>query len=432
MNGKVNKTGGGNCAIKGIVEEAKARGIITAGDFVELIKQKTDESGTYGEDTLLYNTATKNYEAVLLSENRVAIGSIKNSGSSALYVIVCEFDGMTINVVNSKMLCSTNNSSNINFSICALNENKFCVLWQQGDGNLSYYICEVIDNEIADYSGTAIYDATVQVSCKKSFISLSENRILGICLISNFVNIVIFSINNNTVELENKYLLKDQKGLLSQLKKISNDRILAMIYSRDSSAKWDYYLITVEQDAIVINDKKEFNCTSIGTSEIHCTSLKLDYNKFILFYSNVYKIFATIININADTINDTFTETLIYDETYCGTAISSILIDSNNLILLHSKSLNCYLYSLQCNIREDVITISTDTQISAMQNSGLSISNVANEMGLAFIAHSYSTNNYMYGMMYDPKIEKLAQKVKNKQSTIARHSKNKCKRRTTC
>lgn len=429
MEGRVNKAGGGNCAVKGIIEEAKARGIITAGDFVEFIKQKTDESGTYGEDTELYNTASKNYEAILLSENRVAIGSIKYSGSSALYVTVCEFSNMTIQIITNKAILTTNNSSDISFSMCALNENKFCVFYHQGTHGFVCQTCEIVNNEIVNTSSS---DNNIQIQEQGNFIALSENHIIGIYLISNFVNIVIISIDGNKAKIENKYLLTGQKGFLMRLKKLSNNRMLAMIYSGNTASTWDFYLFTVGEDTLVINDKKQFESSYIGNTNARCTSLKLNYNKIILFYSSLSVIYACIININTDTIDDISTEVLISQEAYCGQAISPILIDANNIILLHSSTNNYYLYSLQCNIQEDIITVSTDTQISAIQNSGNSISNIANETGLTFIAHSHSSSNYLYGMMYDTKIEKVAQKVQSKQSTIARHSKNKCKRRTTC
>lgn len=402
-----------------------------AGDFVEYIKQKTDESGTYGEDTLLYNTATKNYEAVLLSENRVAIGSVNNSGSLALHVTICEFNDMTIQVVCSERLYY-NSSSSItpSFSMCALNENKFCVFYMQGSiQGIQYIICEIANNEIIFDKKNISFSQTLQRL--GNFIALSENRIVGICLISNFVNIVTISINGNNFVVENKYELTGQQGLFMRLEKLNNDKFLAMIYVKTGSRTNDIYLFTIGEDTFIINDHKQYDFFALSASIPMYTSLKLNYNKVILFASSTSDIDAVIININTEIIDSVSSTRLISNIGYAGFAISPVVIDSNNVLLLHSLTANKYLYSLQCNIQENEITVSTDTQISATPNSGASISNIVNEMGLTFIAHSFSTSNYLHGMIYDPKIEELAQKVQNKQSTIARHSKNKCYRRTT-
>lgn len=84
---------------------------------------------------------------------------------------------------------------------------------------------------------------------------------------------------------------------------------------------------------------------------------------------------------------------------YTGYVISAVQLDENRVFIAHSYSSNYHLYGVVCTINGATITYGTDTQLSSTKNAGLAISACLLPNGNVFIAHCYSTNYNLYGMV---------------------------------
>lgn len=84
--------------------------------------------------------------------------------------------------------------------------------------------------------------------------------------------------------------------------------------------------------------------------------------------------------------------------TNTGFAISAVCLDNNRVFIAHSYGTDKYLYGIICTINGAKITYGKDTQLSTTANTGQKISAVLLPNGNVFIAHSYDTKCYLYGM----------------------------------
>ena len=85
---------------------------------------------------------------------------------------------------------------------------------------------------------------------------------------------------------------------------------------------------------------------------------------------------------------------------HTGNAISAVALDSTHVFIAHSYNSSYYLYGIVCTISGTTITVGTDTAINSSVNSGSAISAVALDSTHVFIAHSYNSSKYyLYGIV---------------------------------
>lgn len=122
-------------------------------------------------------------------------------------------------------------------------------------------------------------------------------------------------------------------------------------------------------------------------------------NVFIAFpYAGNYYLYGTVCEISGTTITpgDMFK---LSDINYTGATISTQLLDSGNVFIVHSYNTNYYLYAMVVTIDGTTITAGTDIQLSSMNYSGLNISAVTLDNNKVFIAHCYGSDYHLYGMV---------------------------------
>lgn len=90
---------------------------------------------------------------------------------------------------------------------------------------------------------------------------------------------------------------------------------------------------------------------------------------------------------------------LSQNATYSGQSISAVTLDENRVFIAHSYGSSYYLYGVVCTINGATITYGTDTELNSYASAGAQISAVKLQDGRVFIAHSYSGNYYLYGMI---------------------------------
>lgn len=115
--------------------------------------------------------------------------------------------------------------------------------------------------------------------------------------------------------------------------------------------------------------------------------------------SNDAKCVMGIVCTVSDTTFTIGTDTQITSASYTGYALSACLLSNGDVFIAHSYGSSFYLYGIVCTISGTTITKGTDTVISNSDRDGFSMSTCLLSDGKVFIAHSYSTNYYLYGVV---------------------------------
>ena len=130
------------------------------------------------------------------------------------------------------------------------------------------------------------------------------------------------------------------------------------------------------------------------------SAVELDENRVFIAhsYGSSYYLYGVVVTINGVTIT-VGTDTQLTSTKNAGYEISAVKLEENKVFIAHSYDTNYYLNSVVCTISGTTITKGTDTQLSSTQYSGMCISIKLLPNGNVFIAHSYSTNYNLYGII---------------------------------
>ena len=143
----------------------------------------------------------------------------------------------------------------------------------------------------------------------------------------------------------------------------------------------------------VINSNSYSGHYSISTVVLDSTHVFIAYG----YSSNIHDVVCTVngttITVGVDTTINTAIDNSIH-------SISAVALDSTHVFIAHIyDSSNKYLYGVVCTISGTTITAGTDTAINSNSYSGSVISAVALDSTHVFIAHSYSALHCLYGIV---------------------------------
>ena len=132
-------------------------------------------------------------------------------------------------------------------------------------------------------------------------------------------------------------------------------------------------------------------------------AILLEENKVFITYGNSssYYLYGTIVEIDGLTMTVTTTQ-LSSTSNSCRSTPACVLLEPNKVFIAHSYSSNSYLYGTIVEINGLEMTPTT-TQLSSTSNSCYNVSPacVLLEPNKVFIAHSYSSNSYLYGTIVE-------------------------------
>ena len=92
-------------------------------------------------------------------------------------------------------------------------------------------------------------------------------------------------------------------------------------------------------------------------------------------------------------------DTAIVASQYAGYNIAAVLIDSDTVFIAHSYNTSYGLYCTVCKISGATITCGTPTNLNSIRYAGRFLKAIKLDDGRIFIAHSYSSNYHLYGML---------------------------------
>lgn len=109
--------------------------------------------------------------------------------------------------------------------------------------------------------------------------------------------------------------------------------------------------------------------------------------------------FVQFINGAASTETGVSEDVQLGSESQTGYRISAVELPGNRVFIAHSYGSNYYLYGMIVTVNVDKIVVNFDTQLSNVYRSGFAISAKLLKDGRIFIAHSYNSSSYLYGMV---------------------------------
>lgn len=109
--------------------------------------------------------------------------------------------------------------------------------------------------------------------------------------------------------------------------------------------------------------------------------------------------FVEYINGVAGQTTQASSETVLGDAEKTGTAMSAVALDGNRVFIAHSYGSSYYLYGMVVTIDGVNIVAGADTQLSTASNSGYRVSACLLPNGNVFIAHSCESSYYLYGIV---------------------------------
>lgn len=168
----------------------------------------------------------------------------------------------------------------------------------------------------------------------------------------------------------------------------------------------DYYLygivVTVNGASIEKGTDTQLSSTTYSGNRI--SAVTLDENRVFIAHSTATTsnasnyLYGMICSVDGATIK-VETDTKLSDSSYGGRSISAKLISMNTVFIAHNYGGNYYLYGLVCTISGTTITAGTDTKLVGSSDAGQTISVCPLSNGNVFIAHSRTSNYYLYGIV---------------------------------
>lgn len=147
--------------------------------------------------------------------------------------------------------------------------------------------------------------------------------------------------------------------------------------------------------------------TAIDTAEYsgrEISAVELDNNRVFIAFApdSTYYLHSIVVTIQGANII-LGTKTQLSTKKYSGGMISAVLVEKNKVFIAHSSDSHTantnYLNGMVCTISETTIMASSSVQISSGNISGFHALTELLPSGKIFIAHSYGSDYYLYGML---------------------------------
>lgn len=388
------------------MEEAKANGIVTAGDFVELVKQKVTEDGTFGLSTMLDSSANStgtDITATALSDTRIAI--LHNGiNSTKKYLTICEINNTEISVVANTEL-TIESYKDYYSSIVALSENEVIISYYQ-ESALCACVCKISDTQIELGTQVTIHNnqshknvlVLTKINENKAFLAFGVGY-------NHLLYGAVLSVNKLTITsgVATQISAGDYSGEGKETITLLNENKIFIAYGIRSARVLSGAIIEINEIIMTVlqRDIQLISATDTGHA---ISAVALSESKVIVFYNySTYKLSAVICSIK-ESIKIEANINLLDINVQSGALCAEKLSDTE-VYLFHTVN-GSGLYALKCTVNDDIILSGTDLQLSANSSINKNISTTITSMNKIFIAYAGNQNNNLYGIAYDDKVEK--------------------------
>ena len=404
MRGEFEGSGGGGVDyINGIVRQCQVKGIVTAGDFVKLITDYQEATGSIptllnsnnATDQSIYKVST-----TALNESTVVITYVTGTNASnKTYVCACTVLG-EITIGTPILVASLSNDVVYGLKLVTMDSTHVCIVMSASYSKEVYertktILCSVIGTEI-----------TLGTTCRSSYYAQnSSNTLSAIALDSNnvltsfssygtsndgYLRYLLFTVTSGATGGPNEFV--DIKNLLSanwvytHLVRLSNDRAVNIICNPNKKTLY-YQIITISNNTIAISPSTPalLNITVGSVYSISVTSLSED--KILLAYDG--KVCICTVSNNKLTKG---VETLINPDVNTGNATSVTRISESIVFITYGG-----LYMSLCEIDGDVITIKKTMKIADKETVNFTLNTVMLNESKFAVFYRDQENNYLYG-----------------------------------
>jgi hypothetical protein len=422
MEAKLYGQNKGGTSINGIIKDyyAYAGENISAGDLVEYVNGIAGKKD-YGEsvDTQL-STQTdsgQTISAVALDESRIFIAhsypASKAGSGSYLYGMVCTINGATITKGTDTAL-STVSQMGSNISTILLDDGSVFIAY----GYKLYGMVVNIDGTtITAGTDTLIVDA--DLAGQTSLVKLNNGNIFiahryGSGTSNSYLYGMVVSISGSTITkgTDTALVSSAQSGNTISTCLLPNGNVF-IAHSYGSSYHLYGMVVTIDGDTIKAgSDIALVSYTNTGYTI--STELLPSGKVFIAHSYGSMGLYGMLVTIEGTTITKG-TDTALISKSSMANAISTCLLPDGNVFIAHNKDASSnvssyYLNGMIATINGDTITAGTDTSLyfnnTVYSHSGYTISALLLLNGIVFIAHSMSTNFYLYALMLGIDYEK--------------------------
>jgi len=315
--------------------------------FYGVVCTISGESIIMGTVTKLTNTINAKYSisATLLSENKIFItyNSIYTSGGANVNAVICTVDGTSV-TVGENTLKSISCSEYSTVCVVALSENKVIVVFEYN--NILHGIVFMIDESVIEV-GTDI-NLNLKVSVSKDVISIVRLSEYKVCItykdINGLLNGVVCNINETDIVVGTNTLLSEKQVTTIKSVLVNEDKVF--VAYRDNSSKSLYgVLCTIDEGVIVFEDDVLLSLEDkVTTTYVWQLPIIVKDKIFIIHsYSNELFLCKLACEIKENKIfkkGDTILNTSKIQ------AISSTLLDENQIFITYVKSSNNNLYAV--------------------------------------------------------------------------------------
>ena len=241
----------------------------------------------------------------------------------------------------------------------------------------------------AKYSGRAIIP-----------IELDENKVLILhCMDVYYLYGIIVTISGATITLGTDTQLSTDtySGYALSAKLIDNGRVF-VAYTYGGSKTLNALIVTVSGTTLSYGSWVQLqNTEDAGT----VTSVEVleSGNVFVAYNYSGY-IRGIVCTISGTTIAKGTATTLVSGNSYVGKVISTTLLPNDNVFIAHSFSSSYYLYGIVITVSGTTMTVGTDTAIiSTEAQTGYHMSTSLLPNGNIFVAHSGGGSYALYGII---------------------------------
>ena len=342
---KLYSQNGSGGKINGIIEDyyAYAGENISAGDFVEFINGVASQKTETSVDTAIDNTNVytgRTISAVALDSSRVFIAHSYGSRYD-LYGVVCTINGTNITHGTDILLVTG------------------------------------VGYETSTVSSVKINDNTVFVA--HSFVTNYRLQAL-VCLISG-----------TTIEIKTSRAINstNQTGNPQSVTTIDTNKVLIAHNNNDI-----LYGVVCEFSGTGISVGTDTQLSTSISCQVYVSSTTIINNKVFIVYdgTNSYSLYAMVVTISGTTIT-AGTETLL-SGSYNGYINSVVKLDDTHFFVAHNQSTSHYLYAMICIINNTSITAGTDTALDTQNSSAQRINTVLINPNEVFLTHSHTQNQF--------------------------------------
>lgn len=435
MIGRLNLSGG--LDINGIIEEYKvySGGNVSAGDFVSFINELEETLGgniiTPGTDNKVQNTAFlgATISAVQLTDTKIFIAHTYSSSNYYLYGIVININADGTLSVGTDTLISNTKYSGLAISAVQLTDTKVFIAHSYSASKYLYGIVINIANDTITVGTDTQLSSTSQSGGGIVTTKLNSNKVL--IAHNTFTNASEALLWGMVVNISNESVIThgsdtnlingaDCMGNKIAITTLTDTKVfIAFSYASESTS---YYLegevLEISNNTITVFNYRQISFMDDPGRNISVVSMNASKVFIAYNYENTNRgLEVAILNINNDNTISVARRTVISTVKNSGNIFNTIKLDVNNIFIAHSYSNNMNLYGMIVNIANDIITIGLDTQLSSVASTGNVISSVVCSTKV-YIAHNQGTstsNSYLY--LIPASIESYVTNIKTLSST---------------